>query len=138
MTLAAIEPRERKRPGPKPRNLELSQQSVAIQARWDAVRATEQATREYFREIPIDEAHQALAAIRKTSEIAAQEINQRLGTQGQFCKICKKPLPPNKPPALIAPIRDPATGTLSNEFYCSAYCVRERNRIKLGLAEDIK
>lgn len=113
--------------------------TAAVTKRWDAVTASEGEIRSRFRELSIPEALEELAKIRKVSEIAATEINQRMNNAGEECHICQTKFDGRtKRPMLTEPFRDPDTGVMVNRFYCSIVCVQRRNKEKLGLEAMIK
>lgn len=130
---------KKKRKGKKTNiNLKRSMTKL-VEARWDATRADENSTRQRYRTVlTVEDALSELAALRKLCEIAGYEINQRLNHVDQKCASCGRPMDPRKAPTLIEPVRDVATGTLSNNFYCSIICVQRRNLAKLGREELIK
>src|SRR5271170_1826611 len=106
----------------------------AISKRWDAAKATEGDTRKRYRELPIEDAMEELAAIRRVGEWAALEINQRMNGGGEKCDICGTIFDGDRrKPVQISAKRDPATGVLYNKFYCSILCVQQKNKRDLGL-----
>lgn len=107
--------------------------------RWDATRADENSIRgRYKTDLTVEAALAELAQLRKLCEIAGHEINQRLNHVDQKCASCGVAMDGRRPPTMIEPVRDPATGTLSNNFYCSIMCVQRRNLKKLGREEMIR
>ena len=131
-----------KKRGPKPKG--QTNMTALVQQRWDAVKADEASVRSRYRpalyrvgKLPAALA-EAQAALRKTCEIAAGEINQRTDGSGQKCASCGSLMDGRRAPTMIEPVRDPATGTLSNNYYCSIICVQRRNLKKLGREELIK
>jgi hypothetical protein len=126
-----------KKRGPKPKG--QTNMTALVQQRWDAVKADEASVRSRYRtELELPAALAELAALRKTCEIAAGEINQRTDGSGQKCASCGSLMDGRRAPTMIEPVRDPATGTLSNNYYCSIICVQRRNLKKLGREELIK
>jgi hypothetical protein len=140
--LAAQTQPERKKPGPKPKPkpTEIQTKMTAlVNMRWDAAKADENSIRRrYGKELTVPDALEELAALRKTCEIAGHEINQRLNHVDQVCASCGAKMDGRRPPTMIEPVRDAATGTLSNNYYCSIICVQRRNMKKLGREELIK
>src|ERR1700722_15964350 len=112
---------------------------AAISKRWDAAKATESDTRKRYREMPVEEAMEELAGLRKGCEWAALEINQRMNGGGGRGDICGTVFDGDRrKPVQISAKRDPATGVLYNKFYCSILCVQQKNKRDLGLEASIK
>lgn len=110
-----------------------------VEMRWDATRADEGSIRHRYREdLTVEDALAELAKLRRLCEMAATEINQRLNPQDQKCASCGRPMDPRRPPTMTEPMRDPATGTYYNNFYCSILCVQKRNKLRLGREDLIK
>lgn len=84
------------------------------------------------------EALEELAKIRAVSTIAAEEINQRLVPDEDECLVCKKILPLGTKVTQMVNVKDTDTGTSQTRVLCSINCVREWNRVKMGLAELVK
>jgi hypothetical protein len=67
----------------------VKQQSRAIQARWAAEHATEDALRSHFQTIPLDRALALLGQMRHNCELAGQILNGRINVpEIQRCKTC--------------------------------------------------
>lgn len=110
-----------------------------VEMRWDATRADENSIRRRYKsELTIEAALAELAQLRRLCEMAGYEINQRLNHVDQKCASCGNPMDGRRAPTMIEPVRDPETGTISNNFYCSIICVQRRNMKKLGREELIK
>lgn len=135
-----LPPKHKKRkPGPKPKASIHTKMTALVQHRWDATRADESSIRNRYRkELSVEDALTELAALRKLCEIAGGEINQRLNHVNQKCASCGATMDGRRPPTMIEPVRDAATGTLSNNYYCSIICVQRRNAKKLGREDLIK
>ena len=52
--------------------------------------------------------------------------------------ICHKDLAAGQKVPQMVIVRDPATGTVQTKVLCSIGCIREHNRMKMGLAELVK
>lgn len=110
-----------------------------VEMRWDATRADENSIRRRYKsELTVEAALAELAQLRRLCETAGYEINQRLNHVDQKCASCGNPMDGRRAPTMIEPVRDPETGTISNNFYCSIICVQRRNMKKLGREELIK
>jgi hypothetical protein len=110
-----------------------------VEARWDATRADETAIRTRYREtLTLEEALAELAQLRKLCEMAGYEINRRASPSGQKCASCGKLIVEGRTHTMTEPVRNPDTGLVTNNFYCSIICVQTRNKIKYGREELIK
>lgn len=85
-----------------------------------------------------NESLKELARLRRTCEIAAEEINKRIVPDEQKCLMCKKELPLGHKVAMMANLKDDATGIVTTHPICSLNCVREYNKVKMGMSELVK
>ena len=109
-----------------------------VRARW----ATEQAVRDdltaLFETIDMAEGLELLAHMREMCELAARAIEKRRTeeTANTACVICgvTKAQMGNKNWRMVTSHRDPKTGTMFTDYFCSDMCVIEKNRQKYGVA----
>jgi hypothetical protein len=88
----------------------------------------------YREQLTKTQALEELAQLRHISQMASEEINQRLQPEEDKCMVCLKPMPPGGKPIQMVIERDPATGTAQTKVLCSIACVQQRNKQRMGLA----
>jgi len=114
---------------------QLEQRKEAIKARWTMESLEEQATRTYFSEIDVEEGLAILGKMRLASQYAGEELNRRLTADdcNQKCHTCGGSQKPNKQWALLRPVKDPLTGLVRNQVFCTIYCIAMENQKDYGV-----
>jgi hypothetical protein len=115
---------------------EVSQQTMAIQARWAAERGSEEEVTEYFkRDLSIEDGLALLARMRENCKVASETLNARITADSDKdrCEFCGGPKRVNKQWAMVRPYRDPVTLLPRNRFFCSIECVALMNRRNQGV-----
>ena len=142
-TPQVILPPMRRKPGPKPKMKPLEIPTPPAGDDGPSLHyflhAPDSVLRDRYRSgLDKDEALRELARLRKISDIAGTEINQRLVPDERTCLICKTTLPEGRKVTMMINVKDDATGTISTHPLCSIECVKQWNKVKMGLAELVK
>lgn len=121
-----------------PPSLTSAAATELARARWATESEYEDAIREHFSTVPLEEGLSLLAKMRARCELAARTIETRrtAETMNTECCVChvKRSQLGNRNWRMVRPRRDAATGTMYTDYFCSDACVVEDNRRKLGVA----
>lgn len=121
-----------------PPSLTSAAATELARARWATESEYESEVREHFAAAPLEEALSLLARMRARCELAAREIERRRTeeTQNTACAVCgvKRSQLGNRNWRMVSPRRDPQTGTIYTDYFCSDACIIESNRRKHGIA----
>lgn len=121
----------------------MKQQSRAVQARWAAEEATEQALSEHFRSIPVEKGLTLLAQMRSNCTIAGTILNERINEpKMEKCKTChiswddyqRRPGTHGKDWVLRRPHYHPEDRhIIVVDVFCSMACVARENQVSQGV-----
>lgn len=88
-----------------------------------------------WREAPIPEAEEYLAALRTEAERGAMALQTRLRPEKVKCHVCSRGISPGKEMSRHV-VRDEATGLLKNIYFDTAICVARFQRKQTNPAEN--
>lgn len=132
------EPEELEEDQPQSREHIFKRGNQMAKVSWMMRDAKEHEIRKAFKEMSLPEALDLLAQARKNIEIAATVLNQRIGEEAEkeTCTTCGGPPKRNGLWIMQGVDKDPETGLLTPYRYCDAFCVRDRNKKKLGIGQS--
>ena len=115
----------RKRWERTPKKQRSREMSSVAKSRWDAVTRNDEQLRECFQKAPLDDVLEIYAVMRKQYEMVGRILDDRVQQERnkEACANCGKEFSKDSPWYNREPVKDEATGIITNVFSCSQACM---------------